>query len=101
MSDILRTVIRISPLSGEVNEMKLSITDEQLIKWDGGNCPDLIQNVFPNLSGPEREFIKTGITPEEWDEAFPEEEEEEEEDPEEQHWRDQATYDERFSGDEE
>ena len=30
----------------------------------------LIQNAFPNLSPEQREFLITGITPEEWDKAF-------------------------------
>ena len=30
----------------------------------------LIQNAFPNLTSEQREFIKTGVTPEEWDETF-------------------------------
>jgi hypothetical protein len=30
----------------------------------------LLQDAFPNLTTEEREFIKTGITPEEWDEYF-------------------------------
>lgn len=34
----------------------------------------LIQQAFPFLSAEEREFLMTGITPEEWDEIFPQEE---------------------------
>jgi hypothetical protein len=30
----------------------------------------LIQDIFPNLPHGEREFIKTGITPQEWEELF-------------------------------
>lgn len=33
----------------------------------------LIQNAFPELSAGEREFLITGITPEEWNELFSEE----------------------------
>ena len=29
-----------------------------------------IQDAMPNLTPDEREFIKTGITPKEWDEMF-------------------------------
>ena len=32
-----------------------------------------IQDAMPQLSDADREVIKTGITAEEWDEAFPEE----------------------------
>lgn len=34
----------------------------------------LLQDAFPFLSDGEREFLKSGITPEEWDAMFPEEE---------------------------
>ena len=30
----------------------------------------LIQNIFPDLTPDEREFIKTGVTPDEWDNMF-------------------------------
>ena len=30
----------------------------------------LVQNAFPDLSADDREFILTGITPEEWDQIF-------------------------------
>lgn len=35
--------------------------------WNTGM---LIQDAFPMLTPEQREFIKTGITPEEWDAAF-------------------------------
>ena len=34
-----------------------------------------IQDAFPMLNADEREFLMTGITPEEWDDLFGEEEE--------------------------
>jgi hypothetical protein len=40
---------------------------EQLRAWEQGT---LIQNAMPNISPADREFIKTGITPEEWEESF-------------------------------
>jgi hypothetical protein len=36
---------------------------EQISRWRTG---ELIQDAMPNLSADDREFIKTGITPEEW-----------------------------------
>ena len=60
-------VQRKSPFSGKVNVMDLPITYEQVQKWQGG---ELIQNAFPNLNAGQREFIMTGITPEEWEETF-------------------------------
>ena len=60
-------IIRTSPFSGNTNSMEIEVTQEQLSSWENGT---LIQNAMPNLSADEREFIKTGITPEEWDSAF-------------------------------
>lgn len=47
--------------------MDIPITDEQLAAWMNGQ---LIQNVMPNISADEREFLKTGITPDEWESVF-------------------------------
>jgi len=43
--------------------MVLNITMDQYDAWQGG---ELIQNAMPNLTADEREFLMTGITPEEW-----------------------------------
>ena len=61
-------VTRTSDISGVQNSMELDINDEQIKAYytDG----ELIQYAFPNLNAGEREFIKTGITPKEWDELF-------------------------------
>ena len=56
---------RISPFTGKLNIMNLDVSLEQMIRWDRG---ELIQDVFPNLTADEREFIKTGITPDDWNE---------------------------------
>jgi hypothetical protein len=61
-------IYRISDLTGEVHCMDLDITDAQLELYDEFGV--LLQDAFPNLTAEEREFIKTGITPEEWDEYF-------------------------------
>ena len=58
-------VNRTSILSGKVREMDLDITPAQLELYEVHGV--LIQEAFPNLSPDEREFIMTGITPEEWD----------------------------------
>ena len=60
-------VTRVSPLSHKVNQMYLVVTGEQIERWVAG---ELVQDVMPNLTPEEREFIMTGITPEEWDESF-------------------------------
>ena len=56
-----------SMFSGTAHTMFLPVTQKQLDRWEGG---ELIQNVFPFLSRAEREFIVTGVTPDEWDKEF-------------------------------
>ena len=63
-------VQRTSPFSGNVNTMELNVTSEQVQRWQEG---ELVQNVFPHLNPDEREFLLTGITPEEWATTFGEE----------------------------
>ena len=54
---------RRSLISGKTNTMDLPVTEEQIETWQNGG---LIQDVFPELAPDEREFIKTGITSDEW-----------------------------------
>ena len=61
-------ITRRSPFTGKVHSKYLNVTQEQLDKYESGD--ELIQKVFPHLNAGEREFIKTGITPEEWEETF-------------------------------
>jgi hypothetical protein len=51
--------------------MDIPVTQEQLDLWNNGV---LIQDAMPNLTADQREFIKTGITADEWDEVFGEDE---------------------------
>lgn len=67
-------ITRQSVCTGTVRTLDLDVTAEQLESW---HCGLLIHNAMPNLSAEDREFIKTGITPEEWSELFPEEEDDE------------------------
>jgi hypothetical protein len=48
------------------------VTEEKLEEWRGkdGNPGKPIQDVFPHMSPDDREFIMTGIVPEEWDQMF-------------------------------
>lgn len=43
-------------------------------QWDAWQNGALIQNAMPELTADEREFLLTGMTPEEWDATFGEEE---------------------------
>ena len=56
-----------SQLSGKSHEMEIDVSEKQITLWMEGA---LIQDVMPNLSPDEREFLMTGITPVEWDETF-------------------------------
>jgi len=62
---------RKSLVSGKVHAMDLDVTQEQMDAWSAGMY---IQDAMPQLSDGEREFLMTGITPEEWDATFGEEE---------------------------
>jgi len=57
-------ITRESMLTGNVSTMDINVTLEQLEAWHNGM---LIQEAMPHLTANEREFIKTGITQEEWD----------------------------------
>lgn len=64
---------KISLITGNLNEMEIPVTIEQLNDWK--NSDMLIQDKFPYLTADEREFLLTGSTPQEWDEAFSDEDE--------------------------
>ena len=59
-------VLRKSPLTGKTNWMTLDVTKEQVAEWNDSNRTRLIQDIFPNLTDVEREFIMTGYTAEDW-----------------------------------
>ena len=62
---------RTSPLTGKVSVMDIDVTLEEIAIQKSGT---FIQNAMPRASQDEREFIKTGYTPEDWELLFPEEE---------------------------
>jgi len=55
----------------KVRELDLDVTEEQIDRWMSG---ELIQNVMPQLSRDECEFLISGFLPHEWDELMSEEE---------------------------
>lgn len=55
-----------SVLTGVYHTRDIPVTEEQLDRHRKG---ELIQDVCPELTGDDREFLITGITPEEWREA--------------------------------
>ncbi len=64
-------ITRRSELTGVDHSRKIDVSLKQIELWEGGA---LIQDAMPNLSDEDREFLMTGITPEEWDAHFGEEE---------------------------
>jgi len=50
-------------------------TDFDIYKWKEWRDGALIQDVWPDMSDDDREFIMTRITPAEWDNILPPEEE--------------------------
>lgn len=60
-------VRRQNPFTGKWNEMELPITFQQYYAYQSGMK---VQNAFPHLTPDQREFILTGITPDEWDNMF-------------------------------
>lgn len=58
-------VTRQSVLTRQMNTMELPIEQEHLDIYDTvGDI--LVQDAFPNLSAEQREFLISGITPQEW-----------------------------------
>lgn len=67
-------ITRTSMLTGKTHTREIKCQQVQLDLYASGQY--LIQDIFPMLSDDDREFIMTGITPEEWAETFSEEDEE-------------------------
>mgnify|MGYP001159985176 FL=1 len=57
------TIERKSPFTGMVNQMEIELDPNDYVNWKHGMN---IQDALPYLTADEREFIKTGITPEDW-----------------------------------
>ena len=57
-----------SQATGVVHTLDIPVTQEQLITLATTNS--LIQEVCPNLTDAQREFLMTGITDDEWEEIF-------------------------------
>ena len=62
-------ITRESMLTGIVRTRDLDVNEEQLYQFERGV---MIQDEFPHLSATDREFILSGITEDEWDQAFAE-----------------------------
>lgn len=62
-------ITRTNDLNGKpkTTTLEIDVTQEQIDLWESGVS---IQQAMPNLTADEREFIKTGITAEDWEEIF-------------------------------
>lgn len=60
-------ITKVSMFSGVAHTLDIPVTQEQLDDWREGT---LIQNAMPNLSPDDREFLMTGMTPDEWEEMM-------------------------------
>jgi len=63
------TITKTSIHSGITRTLDLDVTLDEYADWKAG---ELIQVAMPRLDADEREFIKTGITAEEWEVIFKE-----------------------------
>ena len=66
------SIERKSTLTGIIHVREIEVEPNKLHAWLSGKLGGFIQDVFPELSADDREFLLTGITPGEWDEAFAE-----------------------------
>jgi hypothetical protein len=63
-------ITRRSMLTGKTHTREINVTPHEIERWKSG---ELIQDACVFCSDADREFLKTGITPEEWDAVFGEE----------------------------
>lgn len=66
-----RRITRTSKLTGITRTLELELTAEQA--EEVSRAPEMrrnVQEIVPHLSPEEREFLITGITPDEWDDIF-------------------------------
>lgn len=60
-------VTRKSMITGVTHAREVDCTPEQIALWEAGMK---IQDAMPDLPAPEREYVKSGVTPEEWRQMF-------------------------------
>lgn len=71
MKETTVEIVRHSPFTGQENIMTLDMSPEEYkTRYDRWKNGEMIQYAFDNLNPDEREFIKTGITPEEWNQRY-------------------------------
>jgi len=60
-------ITKIDPVTGKKNSLDIPVTETQIQSWRFGA---LIQDVMPNLTPDQREFIISGTMPESWAKIF-------------------------------
>jgi len=60
-------ITKTSILSNKTNTLDIQVSQDQITSWQNG---EPIQNAMPELSSDDREFLMTGITPDEWEDNF-------------------------------
>ena len=64
-------ITKTSQLTGKIHTLDINITESELMRIENRRASgELIQRIVPNLPMPDREFLMTGITNEEWIGAF-------------------------------
>lgn len=63
-------ITRTSQATGVTRTLDLPVTPEQVAAFESGS--GLIQDIFPDLSSSDREFILSGMTEQEWSDIFDE-----------------------------
>lgn len=56
-----------SVITGDVHEIELDVTQAELDRHLDG---ELAHKIWPQMTPPDREFLISGVTPQEWNEAF-------------------------------
>tara|TARA_Y100000310_G_scaffold158679_2_gene158105 strand:+ start:735 stop:962 length:228 start_codon:yes stop_codon:yes gene_type:complete len=60
-------ITRKDPISKKINSLKIPITQKQLSRIENRfKTDELIQDIVPELTASQREFLMTGITEETW-----------------------------------
>ena len=60
-------ITRTSMITGATHTLEVNCTPEQVARWEAGVK---IQDAMPDVPAPLREFVKSGVTPEEWNDMF-------------------------------
>ena len=62
-------ITKISPVSGKEVSLDIPMTIDQYKQYINGS--GFVQNIFPELSADQREFLISGCTKSDWDSLFP------------------------------